>query len=194
MRIVDDPIALFHEWMEEAGQADAPDPTAMSLATVDASGAPNVRMVLLKGADARGFAFYTNLRSVKAAELEATPQAALCFHWAPTKKQVRVQGSVVPVSGEESDAYFASRARESRIGAWASKQSQPLESMFALEKRVAKYAAKFGFGEIPRPEFWSGYRVVPERIEFWQEKPFRLHERIAYLREGGIWRAQRLYP
>lgn len=190
----DDPIARFHAWMAEAGEAGVPDPTAMSLATADAQGVPNVRMVLLKSADAQGFAFYTNLGSAKAAELAANPHAALCFHWAPTKKQVRVQGAVEPVSGEEADAYFASRARDSRIGAWASKQSQPLDSAFALEKRVATYAAKFGFGDVPRPDFWSGFRVTPERIEFWRERPFRLHERIVYLREGRGWRTQRLYP
>jgi pyridoxamine 5'-phosphate oxidase len=151
-------------------------------------------MVLLKGIDERGFVFYTNSESQKGIELAANPRAALCFHWKSLRRQVRVQGPAAPIDAAESDDYFASRARDSRIGAWASQQSRPLESRFALEKAVARYAAKFALGGIPRPPYWSGYRLRPQRIEFWEERPFRLHDRHLFLRAGAGWRQQRLYP
>ncbi len=167
----------------------------MSLATVDANGMPSVRMVLLKHADAEGFVFYTNLGSQKAHELAINPQAALCFHWKSLQRQVRVQGQAQPVSDAEADAYFASRARDSRIGAWASKQSQPMQGRFELEKRVAEKALRFNIGAIPRPEFWSGFRVVPSVIEFWEAKPFRLHDRTRYvLSADQTWQGTPLFP
>ncbi|MFT3735646.1 MAG: pyridoxamine 5'-phosphate oxidase [Rhodocyclaceae bacterium] len=188
-------IARFELWLAEAGKTEPNDPNAMSLATVGADGMPSVRMVLLKHADDAGFVFYTNLGSQKAHELQGNPQAAVCFHWKSLQRQVRVQGKVEPVSAAEADAYFASRARDSRIGAWASKQSQPLEGRFALEKRVAEYALKFGLGEIPRPEFWSGFRIVPSVIEFWQAGAFRLHDRSRYERRAGHdWQGTNLFP
>ncbi len=164
------------------------------LATVGADGMPSLRMVLLKGVDSEGFVFYTNLASQKGRELAAHPKAALCFHWKTLKRQVRVEGLVTPVSEAEADAYFASRPRISQIGAWASKQSQPLIGRFELEKRVARFTAKFGLGAVPRPSFWSGFRVIPERIEFWQEERFRLHMRFCYRREQGAWIRGELYP
>jgi pyridoxamine 5'-phosphate oxidase len=168
----------------------------MCLATATPDGRPSARMVLLKGVDARGFVFYTNLESRKGAELSANPYAALCFHWKTLTRSVRIEGRVEPVSAEEADAYFASRPRGSRIGAWASKQSRPLESRLALEKRVAEFGLKFAVGEIPRPPFWSGFRLVPVRIEFWRDMPFRLHERLLFSREGpdAPWRTEMLYP
>ena len=187
-------IARFQLWLDEAGKNEINDPNAMSLATVDAHGMPSVRMVLLKHADEAGFVFYTNLGSQKGRELAANPQAAVCFHWKSLLRQVRVQGRVQPVSGAEADAYFASRARDSRIGAWASKQSQPMQGRFELEKRVAEKALRFNIGSIPRPEFWSGFRVVPQVIEFWRDRPFRLHERLVYDRVGEGWATKRLYP
>jgi pyridoxamine 5'-phosphate oxidase len=188
-------ISRFREWLMEAEQAEPNDPNAMSLATVGSEGMPSVRMVLLKDVDERGFVFFTNLGSRKARELAINPQAALCFHWKSLQRQVRVQGPITPVSDEEADAYFESRPRESRIGAWASKQSQPMESRLALEQRVAKYMLKFDGGPIPRPPFWSGFRVVPQRIEFWKAKPFRLHERMVYeCEESGTWSASLLFP
>lgn len=190
----DDPIALFRNWFQEAEAREPKDANAMALATADAGGAPDVRMVLLKDADADGFVFYTNLESRKGRELEANPRAALCFHWKSLGRQVRAEGAVSPVSAAEADAYFATRNRQSQIGAWASQQSRPLAGLFELERRVAQYAAKFGLGKVPRPAFWSGFRLRPERIEFWRERPFRLHERLVFHRSAGGWRTERLYP
>jgi pyridoxamine 5'-phosphate oxidase len=192
----DDPLRLFAAWLEGATAAEPRDPTAMTLATVDADGLPNARMVLLKGADERGFVFYTNMDSQKGRELAAHPAAALVFHWKSTNRQVRVRGSVETVSDTEADAYFASRPKQAQIGAWASKQSSPLESRLAFEKAVALYAAKYAIGQVPRPPNWSGYRIVPRSIEFWQERPFRLHDRIEFTRAepGAAWRKTRLYP
>lgn len=189
-----DPIALFSDWLAAASAQEPNDPNAVALATSDADGQPNVRMVLLKGVDDGGFVFYTNLESQKGRELAANARAAMCFHWKSLRRQVRVQGLIEPVTGAEADAYFATRHRESQIGAWASKQSRPLESRFALEKAVAVYAAKFGLGAVPRPEHWSGFRLQPARIEFWQERPFRLHDRLVYLRESNGWTTLKLYP
>lgn len=194
---LENPVDLFALWLGDARDCkDIADATAMALATADTSGIPDVRMVLLKGADEQGFTFYTNLGSVKAAQLTKNPHAALCFHWAPLKRQVRVRGPVVPVTAEEADAYFASRPKQSQIGAWASKQSQHLEGRFELEQRVAKFAAQYALFEVPRPEFWSGFRLIPNRIEFWMDQPFRLHDRVEYTRESPAtpWTRQRLYP
>jgi pyridoxamine 5'-phosphate oxidase len=192
----DNPFALFREWFAEAEKSEPNDPNAMALATVDEEGLPDVRMVLLKDMDERGFVFYTNFESQKGQELLATRKAALCFHWKSLRRQVRVRGPVEQVSDAEADAYFASRARDSRIGAWASKQSRPLESRFALESAVAIYAARYAIGEVPRPPYWSGFRVVPLSIEFWHERPFRLHERVVFRRAtpDGKWDKTRLYP
>lgn len=189
-----DPIALFGEWLEMAKGSEINDPTAMALATVDEDGLPDVRMVLLKDFDAAGFVFYTNFESAKGREILANPKAALCFHWKSLRKQVRVRGTVTEVSAAEADSYFGSRPRGSRIGAWASQQSRPLESRFALEKAVAAYTARYAIGEIPRPEYWSGFRVAPEQIEFWSDGTFRLHDRMQYVRDGDGWRTSRLYP
>jgi pyridoxamine 5'-phosphate oxidase len=192
----EDPIARFESWMAEAAKTEPNDPNAVCLATATPDGRPSARMVLLKGADARGFVFYTNLESRKGGELAANPHAALCFHWKGMGRSVRVEGPVEPVEAEEADAYYASRARGSRIGAWASKQSRPLEGRWALEKAVAEYTLKFGLGEIPRPPFWSGFRVLPRRIEFWRNMPFRLHERVVFQRDddAAAWRTELLYP
>lgn len=192
----EDPMALFAAWFEDAKRHEPGDANAMALATVDASGMPNARMVLLKDADASGFVFYTNCESVKGDELKGNPKAALCFHWKSLRRQIRVRGPVSPVSDAEADAYFASRPRGSRIGAWASQQSRALESRFALEKAVAKYTAKFGVGAIPRPGYWSGFRLAPVEIEFWHDRPFRLHDRVVFRREKGEkdWSRLRLYP
>lgn len=190
-----EPFRLFAEWLEDAGQSEPNDPSATALATVDPDGMPNVRMVLLKGFDERGFAFYTNFESTKGGEILTTKKAAMCFHWKSLRRQVRIRGPVEQVSDEEADEYYASRPRGSRIGAWASKQSRPLESRFALEKAVAEYTAKFAVGSIPRPDYWSGFRIMPQTIEFWHDRPFRLHDRVMFSRdEGGGWKKTRLYP
>ena len=189
-----DPFALFDEWMGEAEASELNDPNAMTLATATADGVPSARMVLLKGIDDRGFVFYTNLDSRKGGELTANPRAALCFHWKSLRRQVRVTGAVESVRGDEADAYFKSRPRGSRIGAWASRQSQPLASRRELIAEVARHTARFGLGEIPRPPNWSGFRVVPDTIEFWRDRPFRLHDRLVYSRVEGGWRTKRLFP
>jgi pyridoxamine 5'-phosphate oxidase len=189
-----DPIALFHEWFAVARTAEPDDATAMALATADAAGRPAVRMVLLKHADARGFVFYTNLDSPKSTDLRANPQAALCFHWAKMERQVRVEGAVEPVTDAEGDAYFATRPRLSQLGAWASKQSRPMAGRFELEQAVAAAAVRFGVGAVPRPPRWSGWRVVPARIEFWHARAFRHHDRQLFTREAEGWRAQWLFP
>ena len=192
----DDPFALFQAWFKDAEAHEPNDPNAMALATADPSGLPNVRMVLLKGADETGFVFYTNYESAKGRELLASRKAALLFHWKSLRRQVRVRGAIAEVSAAEADAYFASRPRTSRIGAWASQQSRPLESRFALEKAVAKYGLQFGVGDVPRPPYWSGFRLTPVQMEFWHDRPFRLHDRVVFKR-GGVgeeWGRERLYP
>ena len=190
----EDPISLFKDWLTDAERSEPNNPNAMTLATVTPDGAASARMILLKGVDERGFTFYTNLGSRKAEQLSVNPRAALCFYWKSLKRQVHVEGTVERVDDAEADAYFATRPRGAQIGAWASKQSRPMEGRFRLEARVAKYTAKFHVGTVPRPDFWSGFRVVPEHIEFWREQPFRLHDRVVYHRDGGGWRKERLYP
>ncbi len=190
----ENPIGLFKDWLADAERSEPNNPNAMTLATVTPDGAASARMILLKGVDERGFTFYTNLGSRKAEQLSVNPRAALCFYWKSLKRQVHVEGTVERVDDAEADAYFATRPRGAQIGAWASKQSRPMEGRFRLEARVAKYTAKFHVGTVPRPDFWSGFRVVPEHIEFWREQPFRLHDRVVYHRDGGGWRKERLYP
>lgn len=192
----DEPLALFAEWLKEAGASEPNDPNAMALATVDADGLPDVRMVLLKGFDAAGFVFYTHLASQKGRELAATPKAAAVFHWKSLRRQVRLRGTVTQVSDAEADVYFATRPRQAQIGAWASRQSQPLESRFAFEQAIAREAARHLIGEVPRPPGWSGYRIAPLAIEFWHDRPFRLHDRVVFQREntGAAWAKTRLYP
>ncbi len=189
-----DPLERFREWFEEAQAKEGGDPTAAALATADARGRPSVRMVLVKHVDERGFVFYTNLESRKALDLRANPYAALVFHWRALARQVRIEGPVAQVGDEEADAYFATRPRGAQIGAWASAQSRPMKGRFELEREVAKFTAKFGVGHVPRPPFWSGFRIAPERIEFWSEGKFRLHDRTLYHRERDAWRVERLYP
>ncbi|RTL55330.1 MAG: pyridoxamine 5'-phosphate oxidase [Bradyrhizobiaceae bacterium] len=193
-----EPFALFDAWLKEASASEPNDPNAMALATVDAEGLPDVRMVLLKGFDEDGFVFYSHLNSAKGRELAANPRAALLFHWKSLRRQVRVRGAVSPVTDDEADAYFATRPKQSQIGAWASKQSEPLESRMAFEKAIALNAAKYGLGEVPRPPGWSGWRIAPQSIEFWHDRPFRLHDRIVFTRDGDGanqgWHKTRLYP
>jgi pyridoxamine 5'-phosphate oxidase len=191
-----EPFLLFKQWLDEASASEPNDANAVALATVDADGLPDVRMVLLKGVDQHGFVFYTNFESVKGREILGNMKAALCFHWKSLRRQVRVRGPVEVVSDAEADAYYATRPRGSRIGAWASKQSRPLESRFALEKAVAEYTARYAIGDIPRPKHWSGFRIVPRTIEFWHDRPFRLHDRMVFSRaaDNDGWNKTRLYP
>jgi pyridoxamine 5'-phosphate oxidase len=190
----DNPLALFREWYGEAQKSETNEPTAVTVASADSRGRPSARMVLLKHFDEQGFVFYTNLESRKGRELTENPFAALLFHWKSLRRQVRVEGPVSLVSDAEADAYFNSRDRGSRIGAWASRQSRPLEGRHELEKEVARYTAKFGIGAIPRPPHWSGFRIAPESFEFWREGKFRLHERIVYSQCGDGWTTERLFP
>ena len=189
-----EPLPLFLEWMADARRTEPNDSNAMALATVDGDGLPDCRMVLLKGVDERGFAFYSNRESAKGGQLAGQPRAALLFHWKSLRRQVRVRGMIEPVSEAEADAYFASRARESRIGAWASAQSRPLDSRETLEAAVREAEARFEGVEPPRPEYWTGWRVVPDQIEFWRDRAFRLHDRLRFDRDGDGWRRTRLYP
>ncbi|HJU16902.1 MAG TPA: pyridoxamine 5'-phosphate oxidase [Stellaceae bacterium] len=188
-----EPLVPFRRWFAEASERER-DPTAMALATTAPDGRPSLRFVLLKGFDERGFVFYTNLDSRKAEELSANPRAALCFFWPNLRRQVRIEGAAAPASAAEADAYFASRPRDSQLGAWASEQSRPLADRAQLEHRAEEVARRFAGQEVARPPFWSGFRVAPERVEFWQERPSRLHDRWLYIREGETWRRQRLYP
>ena len=192
--VASDPYAQFDQWFQQALGSEVREPTAMTLATADMAGRPSARIVLLKDFDPRGFVFYTNYQSRKGLELAANPQAALLFFWPELERQVRVEGPVSPVSAPESDAYYASRPLGSRIGAWASQQSRPLESRFALEKAVAEYTARFALGDIPRPPYWSGFRIKPQSIEFWHDRKFRLHDRIEFRRDGDGWSKVRMYP
>ncbi|NEJ22673.1 pyridoxamine 5'-phosphate oxidase [Rhizobium leguminosarum] len=191
-----EPFKLFAEWLKEAEASEPNDPNAVALATVDEDGLPNVRMVLLKGFDDDGFVFYTNFESQKGREILGQKKAAMCFHWKSLRRQVRLRGPVEIVTDAEADDYFKTRARGSRIGAWASKQSRPLESRFALEKAVAEYTARYAIGDIPRPAHWSGFRIRPTSIEFWKDQKFRLHDRVEFRRPSpeGEWDKVRMYP
>ncbi len=190
-----EPFRLFAQWLDDASGSEINDANGVALATVDTDGMPDVRMVLLKGFDEQGFVFYTNFESAKGREILATMKAAMCFHWKSLRRQVRIRGPVEIVSDAEAEAYYATRPRGSRIGAWASKQSRPLESRFALEKAVAEYTARYAIGDIPRPKHWSGFRIVPQQIEFWHDRPFRLHDRVVFSRTSdGGWDKKRLYP
>jgi len=192
----DEPFGLFAAWLKDATASEPNDPNAMALATVDASGLPDVRMVLLKGFDSSGFVFFTHIASQKGRQLADSAKAALVFHWKSLRRQVRVRGSVTPVTPREADAYFATRPRQSQLGAWASKQSQPLESRFAFEQAIATETAKHMVGAVPRPPGWSGYRIAPQSMEFWHDRPFRLHDRIVFERatQDAAWTRTRLYP
>jgi len=192
----DEPYRLFAAWFAEAEKSEPNDANGLALATVDTDGMPNVRMVLLKGFDESGFVFYTNFESAKGKEILASMKAAMCFHWKSLRRQVRLEGAVAPTTAEEADAYFASRDRGSQIGAWASEQSRPLESRFALEKRVAEFTARHVIGKVPRPPHWSGFRLKPVLIEFWQDGAFRLHDRLEYRRASpdAPWTTRTLYP
>jgi len=190
----DEPFRLFAAWLEDATASEPNDPNAVALATVDEEGLPDVRMVLLKGFDEAGFVFYTNFESAKGKEILSGMKAAMCFHWKSLRRQIRIRGPVEIVTDAEADAYYATRPRGSRIGAWASKQSRPLESRFALEKAVAEYTARYALGEIPRPAHWSGFRIMPKTIEFWHDRPFRLHDRVVFTRASSGWEKTRLYP
>ncbi|MEJ6788435.1 pyridoxamine 5'-phosphate oxidase [Brevundimonas sp. BR2-1] len=189
-----EPVSLFIDWLNDAKKVEPNDANAMTLSTVDGEGAPDSRIVLLKDVDARGFTFYSNAGSAKGGQLAARPQAALLFHWKSLRRQVRVRGRVEPVTPAEADAYFASRARESRIGAWASDQSRPLESRDALERAVARETARFEGKDVTRPERWTGWRVIPDQVEFWRDRPFRLHDRLRFDRDGAGWSRTRLQP
>lgn len=189
-----DPFALFDEWFAAAKAKESADPTAVALATVDSRGRPSVRMVLLKAADARGFVFYTNLQSPKARDLATNPQAALCVHWPTLARQVRIEGRVEAVTAEEADAYFATRPWLSQVGAWASRQSQTMAGRFELEQAVAAASIRFNVRAVPRPPHWSGFRVIPERMEFWVQRPFRHHDREVFIRQGETWQRQWLFP
>lgn len=189
-----EPFDLFAAWLSDAEKSEPNDPNAMAVASVDEDGMPNIRMVLLKDFSPEGFVFYTNFESAKGKELLTSRKAGLLFHWKSLRRQIRIRGAVEVVSNAEADEYFQSRARGSRIGAWASKQSRPLESRFALEKSVAEYTAKFGISSIPRPDYWSGFLVKPEQIEFWHDRPFRLHDRVVFTRSGEAWDKEQLYP
>ncbi|MBX4336144.1 pyridoxamine 5'-phosphate oxidase [Bartonella raoultii] len=194
---IEKPFVLFEEWLKEATISEINDPNAMALATVDETGCPNVRMVLLKDYSPQGFVFYTNYESCKGREILKSMKASLGFHWKSLRRQIRIRGLVEQVSAQEADAYFQSRPRGSRIGAWASKQSQPLESRFVLEKAIAHYTTRYAVGNIPRPPYWSGFRVKPLSIEFWRDRPFRLHDRLLFTRdsiEHDDWQSQKLYP
>lgn len=192
----DDPFALFEAWFAEAVKTEPNDPNAMALATVDADGLPDVRMVLLKGHDRDGFVFYSHIESAKGRELAANPKAALLFHWKSLRRQIRIRGPVTRTTDAEADEYFATRPKQAQIGAWASKQSQPLESRFAFEQAIAKVAAKHVIGTVPRPPGWGGFRIAPVQFEFWHDRPFRLHDRIVFDRNesADAWTKTRLYP